>query len=50
MVNVIGKSYMHELHKHIHSPKKVKDIIFFGYFLLNCNDKSRIIKKYPQKK
>ena len=33
----------------IHSPKKVKDIIFLGYFLLNCNDKSRIIKNTPNK-
>ena len=35
---------------HVHSPKKVKDINFFGgYFLLNCNDKSRIIKNTPKK-
>ena len=33
----------------IHSPKKVKDIFFGGYFLLNCNDKSRMIKNTPQK-
>ena len=41
----------HYEYVYIHSPKKVKDIIFLGgYFLLFEICHYNIIKKYPQKK